>query len=130
MRDKIRSLFYGSYGDDALNHFLIGLEIVFLALWILFRHMAWNICFLLTAFLYFFRTTSKNTVARSIENQKYMAIRLRIKHWIQALVHTCKDKENRYFVCPKCSQMVRIPRKRGRIEIVCPTCKHHFERKS
>ena len=36
----------------------------------------------------------------------------------------------KYFRCPNCKQMVRVPRGRGKITITCPTCKQQFDRKS
>ena len=40
------------------------------------------------------------------------------------------DKEHRIFRCPNCSQRVRVPRGRGKIEITCPRCGHQFIKRS
>ena len=40
------------------------------------------------------------------------------------------NKEYKYFLCPNCKQMVRVPRGKGNIEIKCPKCQHKFDRKS
>lgn len=37
-----------------------------------------------------------------------------------------KDREHRYFRCPKCGQTVRVPRGRGKINIRCPRCNERF----
>jgi len=45
-------------------------------------------------------------------------------------VDRIKDREHRYFDCPKCRQMVRVPRGKGKISITCPKCREKFVRKS
>lgn len=41
-----------------------------------------------------------------------------------------QKKIYRFFVCPSCSQKVRVPRGKGRIEITCPKCRTAFIKKS
>mgnify|MGYP004666140193 len=41
-----------------------------------------------------------------------------------------KDRKNRYFLCPRCRQTVRVPRGKGKIMITCPKCKEKFQRKT
>mgnify|MGYP002625827682 CR=1 FL=1 len=33
-----------------------------------------------------------------------------------------KDKEHKYFRCPKCRQTVRVPKGKGRVRITCKSC--------
>ena len=40
------------------------------------------------------------------------------------------DREYKIFVCPKCSQKLRIPRKRGKVTVICKKCGHRFDGKS
>ena len=40
------------------------------------------------------------------------------------------DAEHRIFRCPNCDQRVRVPRGKGKIEITCPKCGHHFTKRS
>ena len=46
------------------------------------------------------------------------------------LLDRIKDREHRYFDCPKCRQPVRVPRGKGKIMITCPKCKERFQRKT
>ena len=62
-----------------------------------------------------FRCFSRNTYQRYRENRKYLMLLDRIK-----------DREHRYFECPKCRQPVRVPRGKGKISITCPKCKEKF----
>ena len=41
-----------------------------------------------------------------------------------------KDKEHRYFACPKCGQTVRVPKGEGKIRVTCPKCGEKFEKKA
>lgn len=41
-----------------------------------------------------------------------------------------KDKEHRYFACPKCGQTVRVPKGAGKIRVTCPKCGEKFEKKA
>ena len=71
--------------------------------------MIWAIC----------RSLSRNIYARYQENRRFLQICERLK-----------DRQNRYFDCPKCHQTVRVPRGKGKISITCPRCKEKFVRKT
>ena len=66
-----------------------------------------------------FRCLSRNTYKRYQENRKYLQLLDRVK-----------DREHRYFDCPKCHQRVRVPRGKGKISISCPRCKEKFVRQT
>lgn len=77
-----------------------------------------------------YRMFSKNLVKRGIENDHYMHMIMMVKHRYQAVKRQFHDHANRYYVCPQCGQIVRIPKGHGRITITCPNCHREFERKS
>jgi ribosomal protein L37AE/L43A len=58
------------------------------------------------------RSLSRNTYKRYQENRKFLQFFDRLK-----------DRQHRYFDCPKCRQPVRVPRGKGKIAITCPRCK-------
>ena len=66
-----------------------------------------------------FRMFSRNTYARYEENRKFLRI-----------FDQLKDREHRYFNCPKCRQTVRVPRGKGKIAITCPKCAERFIKKT
>jgi DNA-directed RNA polymerase subunit RPC12/RpoP len=41
-----------------------------------------------------------------------------------------KDREHRYYNCPRCRQPVRVPKDKGKIAISCPRCKEKFIKKT
>ena len=66
-----------------------------------------------------FRCLSRNTYKRYEENRRYLR-----------LVERLKDRQHKYFDCPRCRQPVRVPRGKGKISITCPRCKEKFVRKT
>ena len=66
-----------------------------------------------------YRMYSRNLEKRHQENTRFLNFFTRIK-----------DRQNRYFSCPDCRQMVRVPRGKGRINIRCPKCGRQFIRKT
>ena len=89
-----------------------------------------NVLFYLSIIIYMARALSKNYVARSIENQKFIRIQAKVVHRFQAFNKSLKDKQNKYLVCPECAQIIRVPRNKGKIEVRCPSCRKSFDAKS
>ena len=113
----------GRYGTDKLNTRILGVGLFFCLL-SMFMPVSWLVM-LTTAFSYLFmgigifRCLSRNTYKRYQENRRYLAF-----------VARCKDKEHRYFACPKCRQSVRVPKNKGKIAITCPKCRERFIKKT
>ena len=66
-----------------------------------------------------FRMLSRNTYKRYQENRKYLRF-----------VERLKDRDHRYYDCPRCRQPVRVPKGKGKIAITCPKCKEKFIKKT
>jgi hypothetical protein len=119
----IRHFMMGRYGTDKLNMVILGSGLI-ASLVSMFIHFA-PVNLLLTAVSYalmgwaIFRTLSRNTYKRYQENRKYLMFMQRLK-----------DRDHRYFDCPRCRQQVRVPRGKGKIAISCPKCKEKFIRKT
>ena len=119
----IRQFMMGRYGTDKLNMVILGSGLI-ASLVSMFIHFA-PVNLLLTAVSYalmgwaIFRAFSRNTYKRYQENRKYLRFLDRIK-----------DREHKYFDCPRCRQSVRVPRGKGKISITCPKCKEKFIKKT
>ena len=122
MAAATRQFMQGRYGSDKLNTAILvaGLIACFLAML-----MPPLLHLILTAVSYalmgwaIFRMLSRNTYKRYQENRKYLRFIERIR-----------DREHKYFDCPRCRQPVRVPRGKGKISITCPKCHEKFIRKS
>ena len=119
----LRNFMRGRYGSDKLNTALLIVGVVTCILSMFTGRGI--VSFLLTLASYvlmglvIFRMLSRNTYKRYQENRKYLRILERFK-----------DKEHRYFDCPRCHQPVRVPRHKGKIAITCPKCQEKFIRKT
>lgn len=130
MREKLQRFFYGRYGTDDFNKFLFYAELVLLVITFFFRNIVIEILFYFVIILYLYRSLSKNIVARSIENQKFIKIKSKITHRFKAIQKNFQEKDYKHFVCPNCSQIVRVPKGKGNITITCPSCRKQFDKRS
>ena len=115
----LRRFMTGRYGTDKLSLALLGASVVVsLISAFLGTSLAHLVLTMLSYGLMFwalFRMFSRNTYARYEENRKFLRFFDQIR-----------DRQHRYFNCPKCRQSVRVPRGKGKIAITCPRCKERF----
>ncbi len=125
--NKLRSFFrrfmVGRYGTDKLNiailtvglaACLLGMILRLPLIRMLLTTLSWAMMFWAI-----FRCFSRNTYKRYQENRKYLRF-----------VERLKDRQHRYYTCPRCRQPVRVPRGKGKIAITCPKCKEKFIKKT
>ena len=119
----LRQFMQGRYGSDKLNTAILIAGVVACLLQMFIPSAYAKL--LLTAVSYglmiwaIFRCFSRNTYKRYQENRKYLR-----------LLDRLKDRDHKYFDCPRCRQPVRVPRGKGKIAITCPKCKEKFIRKT
>ncbi len=119
----VRRFMTGRYGHDKLNMALLTVGLIASFLTMLLP--LWWLDLVLTLVSYVLlivslcRCFSRNTYQRYQENRKYLLLLDRVK-----------DRNNRYYACPKCRQTVRVPRGKGKISITCPKCREKFIKKT
>lgn len=117
----------GRYGTDKLNMVILtcgivlSLSSVILSSFVNLPYLDLVLTLLSYALLIWalFRTMSRQTYKRYRENQRFLQ-----------LLNKLKDREHRYFSCPRCHQQVRVPKGKGKINITCPKCKEKFIKKT
>ena len=118
-----RRFMMGRYGTDKLNIATLtaGVVVCFLGMFapsallgLIFTALSYGLMFLAI-----YRCFSRNTYQRYRENSRYLRFLERLK-----------DRQHRYFTCPRCRQPVRVPRGKGKIAITCPKCKEKFIKKT
>ena len=118
-----RHFMMGRYGTDKLNMAILGAGFFFCLVSLFVNNSIVDLALTVLSYgLMFwavFRMLSRNTYKRYQENRKYLRLLERIK-----------DREHRYYDCPRCRQPVRVPRGKGKIAITCPRCKEKFIRKT
>lgn len=119
----IRRFMAGRYGTDKLNSAILWIGVGACVLSMFIRLPLVNLLLTLLSYILMgiaiFRTLSRNTYKRYLENRKFLT-----------LIQRFKDREHRYFSCPRCKQTVRVPRGKGKIAISCPKCKERFIKKT
>lgn len=133
MRDKLQKFMYGRNGTDRLSRFTSIMAVVFLLLSMLIRGMREVFFVLALAALIFtyYRTFSKNLAARRKENNDFINFGFRVKEKFRLRRDMWSQrKEFRFFKCPSCGAMLRVPRGKGRIRIVCKKCGTAFEKRT
>lgn len=116
IRDFFQRMMRGRYGTDDLGKATL---IVSCILYVISAITEWMILYYLgfIAMVYtIYRCFSKNINARYLENQKF-----------QKLLNLNKmkfdqRKEYKIFRCKSCGRNIRVPRKKGKIEVTCPVC--------
>ena len=123
MRYGLQRFMQGRYGTDKLNMVILcaGFAACLLSMFIRADWLNLVLTLISYALMFWaiFRTLSRNTYKRYQENRRYLM-----------LLQRFKDKDHRYFDCPRCRQNVRVPKGKGKISITCPKCSEKFIRKT
>ena len=113
----------GRYGSDQLNMTMLVTALVIYIVSLFIKNATASAVmmavYMILMFYCIFRMMSRNTYKRYQENRRFL-------HFFVKL----KDRQHRYFDCPKCRQMVRVPRGKGKISITCPRCREKFVKKT
>ena len=134
MRERMARFMAGRNGNDRLNLFILVLGIVFIILGIVFKKTAaglFNILTLVALVIVYFRMFSRNIMKRQAENAKYMELRNKVISRFRVLRERWTQRNDyKFFRCPSCRTVLRVPRGRGKIMIVCKKCGTRFEGRS
>lgn len=117
----LRRFMAGRYGSDKLNMTLLIISVIAS---VVAAILPWfKLTFLLLSYglmIYaMYRMLSRKTYQRYQENRKFLQFFEKIR-----------DREHRYYDCPRCRQQVRVPRGKGKISISCPKCGEKFIKKT
>ena len=122
LRTRLDRFMQGRYGMDRLSSVLLWISVALAVLAMFLPGYVGLVVTLLTYVLMgiaVFRALSHNTYKRYRENR-----------WFLSLGSRLKDRDHRYYTCPKCHQSVRVPKGKGKIAITCPKCKEKFIKKT
>ncbi|MCI6730354.1 MAG: hypothetical protein SOY32_01860 [Candidatus Faecousia sp.] len=114
-----RRTFQNCYGVDQLNLAILVFDLILCFAGLFIRNGWLSLFAYIPMGLVLFRMLSRNKTKRYQENRRFLQ-----------LLDRLKDRNNRYFRCPKCRQTVRVPRGKGKISITCPRCKEKFIKKT
>jgi len=130
MRQKFMNFMAGRNGNDKLNMFLLMTAFALMILSAFFSGVIGRVLsglVLALLILSYFRMFSRNIYKRREENEKYLKLRYKVmgdlhgrkERWVQR-------KDYKFFSCPACKTMLRVPRGHGKLKIVCRKCGNSF----
>lgn len=130
MREKFARFMMGRYGVDQFSKFLSVFTLVLMILG-LFTHPVLYYFGIAGMIYMYFRTFSKNYAKRSAENQWYLSKSYKVKNWFEKQKRMWRlRKTHKVFKCPTCSQKIKVPKGKGKIEIRCTKCSTKFIKRS
>ena len=130
MKEKFYRFMQGRYGIDQLNSFLMIVCVICFIVNMFIGSIVLTFIPYGTWLFVIFRMFSKNIYARNRENDKYLNFFSPLSRWLKLKLMSKQDPSNKYFSCPKCKQMVRVPKGHGTVVVTCPNCQNKFEKRT
>lgn len=123
--NKFSFHFKDSYGWDNFSKYLLIVGLIFLLNSITIIAGVFSIVYAI------WRSNSKNKYKRYQELQAFENIIALIRQKFYKLKTKTTDFTHyKIFTCPKCSQKLRVPRKKGNLLVTCKKCNTQFKGRS
>ena len=128
MKERMARFMAGRNGNDQLNLFLLGVDMVLLLLASLLRNsivsrVLYAAVLVLLGLCYVTRRREENGKFIRARYRFSAALKVRREKWVQR-------KDYKFFTCPSCKTTLRVPRGHGKIKVVCRKCGNSFTGKS
>ena len=128
MRYKLHAFFSGRNGLDALGKGILWPALILLVAsnlisigWL--RSSIYYLALVLIVYVYI-RIFSRNIERCQMQNRRFLAWKNYHKLRFQ------QRKTHRFYSCPNCKQHLRVPKGKGKINIVCKSCGNSFVKKT
>ncbi|MBR3158696.1 MAG: zinc ribbon domain-containing protein [Atopobiaceae bacterium] len=130
-KDKLAAWMEGRNGSDELGVSILMVALLLLIINLFVRSFVLSIFALLLIGYCCWRLSSRDVEARETENVVFLDFVAPIMPWFRNPGSAAKElREYKHLTCPECGQRVRVPRKKGKLRITCPSCHAKFEAKS
>ncbi len=127
-KEKLAALMYGRYGTDQLYYASLAICFVLMIANTFFHSSIISILMYAVLMLMFFRSFSRNLNKRRMENDKFLKVWNPVKAEGSLTIRRIKEnKTHRFRKCPHCKKVLRLPRRSGKLTVVCPCCHNEFE---
>ncbi len=134
IRRFLANFFQGRNGFDQLAGAIWLVSIVFLLLSAFTKGLFSAVCNFVSLILIiwaFWRVCSKNIGKRSRENARFLektsGLRTKFRDF---RTRFSMRKDYKFFTCPTCHTLLRVPRGKGKIQITCSKCGNRFPGKT
>lgn len=133
-KQKMAQFMYGRRGVDDFSRFLLIAAIVLIVLYWLFGGFVGSVFWVIALVCLVYacvRMFSRDIYKRQKENDWYLQKRGAVKRWFRSLKDRWQQrKEYRFFRCPSCHTLLRVPKGKGKLLLTCRKCGNRFERKT
>ena len=121
-RYRLMQFMSGRYGLDRMFYILFAIAALFAVINCFLR--LWFIQLVVYAIIIyaFYRVLSRNINARAAENRAVTGFVDKIKRNAEIKKQHRADRMHIYKKCPHCKAVLRLPRRKGKHETVCPKC--------
>ena len=130
MREKLARFFAGRNGVDQLGRAVMIVTVILLVVSMFTHGRLSDLLFVLVliGIIYmYFRMFSRNVTKRREENAKYLNKTRSIRMYFRSLGERWRQRRDyKFFRCPSCGTLLRVPRGKGKIKIVCRKCGNSF----
>ena len=118
-KQSLQRFMYGRYGVDQFGQFIFGVAFVVIILNMFFNSVIFYYGSLLLIIYGYYRAMSKNHSKRYSENMKFLGIKNQLLGKINREKRMFNEKKvNHIYSCPSCKQKIRVPKGKGKIEIL------------
>lgn len=124
---KLMQFMSGRYGIDTMFYLLFAIAAVLAVLNCFFRSLLLQLLVYAIIVYAFYRVLSRNTSARARENRFAVQVADKAKSRLEAHRRYRADTTHIYKKCPHCRAVLRLPRRKGKHETVCPKCSTKFK---
>ncbi len=130
MKNKIRAFLSNAYGFDQLSQHIYYLAIVLFVFSLFTKNNIPRTLSLALMLYSLYRSLSNKRSQRARELVIYRRYLRYIKVRFKIMKLNITDRNHKYFICKTCHKQLRVPRKRGKLEVTCSNCRSKFEIKS
>lgn len=130
MKNKIRTFLQNAYGFDQLSQHIYYVAIVLFIVSMFTKGNVLRLISLALMLYSLYRSLSSKRSKRARELVLYRRFIRNTKVRFKVFWLNIKDRDYKYFICKSCGQQLRVPRKRGKLEVTCSRCRNKFDVKS
>ena len=132
MREKLARFMIGRNGSDQLTRFISIVVCLALVLSLFLNSDAqlaiWFLAIVGAIYVYI-RVFSRNVAKRRQENANFLRATASVRGYFRGLRERwVQRRDYRFFRCPSCRTLLRVPRGKGKIRVVCRKCGTSFIR--
>lgn len=130
MKNKIRTFLQNAYGFDQLSQHIYYLALILFVIDMFIRVNVLRLISLALMIYSAYRSLSSKRSKRARELVLYRRFLRNVRVRFKVIKLNITDRKYKYVMCKSCGQQLRVPRKRGKLEVTCSRCRHKFDVKS